>query len=237
MQQLTPKLVGALADEQVVAVAAALDHSMAVTATGRLYTFGGGGNGQLGHGDAQRQQTPKLVDALANTQVVAVAAGTYHSLAATSDGKAFSWVFKVNGRLGQGDVTADCLVPKQMTALAGQRAVQVHAGGEHSLMATVGGAVFSCGCSNVGQFGHGDVEERWVPTAVTALASQRVVSATAGDNSSLVATFGGRVLRWGAINPEYDDDDEIVAPEQYVQPSVLWTSRAWRRVSFACPVP
>ena len=68
--QHTPKLVEALVKERVVAVAAGGNHSVMLSAAGRVYTCGHGTNGQLGHGDTQHQSAPKLVGALAGEQVV-----------------------------------------------------------------------------------------------------------------------------------------------------------------------
>jgi alpha-tubulin suppressor-like RCC1 family protein len=55
--QLAPRQVeaGRFGGEKVVFVAAGDDHTVAVTAGGRLYTWGDGEYGQLGHGDTGRQ--------------------------------------------------------------------------------------------------------------------------------------------------------------------------------------
>ena len=50
------------------------------TAAGRLYSFGYGEFGQLGHGDEEDVLAPKLVEALQGEQVVGAAARSYHSL-------------------------------------------------------------------------------------------------------------------------------------------------------------
>ena len=63
-QQLLPKKVEALA-ERVVAVSAGYDHSLAITADGSVWSWGSGGNGQLGHGDEHQQLLPKKIEAWA----------------------------------------------------------------------------------------------------------------------------------------------------------------------------
>ena len=53
---------GDLAGVRVVGVAAGGDHSIALAADGRVFTFGRGQNGTLGHGDETNQLTPRVVE-------------------------------------------------------------------------------------------------------------------------------------------------------------------------------
>ena len=58
-------------------------HSMVLTTNGKLYTFGFGQHGQLGHRSSQNQFVPRLVKDLNSKPVVAIAAGWNHSLVLT----------------------------------------------------------------------------------------------------------------------------------------------------------
>ena len=53
---------GDLAGVRVVGVAAGALHSIALAADGRVFTFGRGRDGQLGHGDEEDQLTPRVVE-------------------------------------------------------------------------------------------------------------------------------------------------------------------------------
>ena len=64
-------------------------------------------------------------------------------------------------------------------------------------MLTEGGRILNCGDNQNGQLGLSDTEERSVPTEVTGLGSQRVVSIAAGENYSLAVCPGGAVHLWG----------------------------------------
>ena len=86
--QLLPKKVEALAGQRVVAVSAGGVHSLAITADGAVWSWGWGERGSLGHGDQQRQLLPKKVEALAGQSIVAVSAGSDHSLALQQIGRA-----------------------------------------------------------------------------------------------------------------------------------------------------
>ena len=68
-----------------MSVAAGVGHNLALTADGAVWSWGCGGQGQLGHGDEQNQWQPKKIEALAG-DVVAVSAGDRHSIAITADG-------------------------------------------------------------------------------------------------------------------------------------------------------
>lgn len=46
---------GELAGKTVVGVSCGATHTAAITDEGKVYTFGGGVSGQLGHGDKERQ--------------------------------------------------------------------------------------------------------------------------------------------------------------------------------------
>jgi len=83
-----------LAEQRVVAVSAGHDHSIAITASGAVWSWGLGANGMLGHGDQQSRLLPKKVEAFA---------AQHHSLALTADGALWSWGGGDYGKLGHGD--------------------------------------------------------------------------------------------------------------------------------------
>ena len=152
--QLLPKKVEAFAGQNVVAVSAGDDHSLAFTADGAVWSWGRGGEGQLGHGDEQIQLLPKKVEAFAG-QRVTVSAGRFHSLAITADGAVWSW-----------------------GSMAGFRgSVAVSAGFSHSLANTANGAVFTWGKGDHACLGHGeDVSNQLLPKKIEAWAGSRGVS-------------------------------------------------------------
>ena len=62
--QLLPKKIEAFIGQRVIAVAARARHSIAITADGAVFTWGGGEDGCLGHGeDLSNQLLPKKVEA------------------------------------------------------------------------------------------------------------------------------------------------------------------------------
>lgn len=53
-------------------------HSMAVDTEGKLYSWGDGNYGKLGHGDNTTQKVPKLVSALSGKVGMGVGLGVWH---------------------------------------------------------------------------------------------------------------------------------------------------------------
>ena len=159
-----------LGGERAVSVSAGAGHSLALTADGAVWSWGGGEGGQVGHGDRQSQLLPKKVDAFAGQRVVAVSAGYFHSLAVTADGAVWSWGFGLFGKLGHGDEQHQ-LLPKKVEAFAGQRVIALAAGACHSLATTADGAVFTWGTGEDGCLGHGeDLSDQLLPKKIEAWA-------------------------------------------------------------------
>ena len=173
--QLAPRQVEArrFGGEKVVFVAAGSFQTVAVTAGGRLYTWGSGLRGQLGHGDTGDRLVPTLVRAGAfgapeGGRVVMAACGGAHTLVVTHDGALWACGFGVNGKLGLND-TEDRHVFERVGAEAfgGARVVAAAAGDNHSAAVTEDGALWTWGCGHGGRLGHGDEENRLVPMRAT----------------------------------------------------------------------
>ena len=116
--QLLPKKVEAFAGQRVVAVSAGTSHSIALTADGSVWSWGGGRGGRLGHGDQQDQLLPKKIEAFAGRRVVAVSAGGHHSIAVSADGDVFTWGKGEDGCLGHGEDLSNQLLPKKIETWA-----------------------------------------------------------------------------------------------------------------------
>ena len=76
---------------------------LAADSKGRVFSFGNGRCGRLGHGDEKEQHKPKLITALESHFVTCVAAGERHAGVVTLEGKAFTWGSNTHGQLGNGN--------------------------------------------------------------------------------------------------------------------------------------
>ncbi|GBG26950.1 RCC1 and BTB domain-containing protein 2 [Hondaea fermentalgiana] len=111
-------------------------HFAVVTASGELYTWGGGGHGRLGHGDTLDRHVPTQVrvpgvleNEYERVRVVACEASYRHTAVVTSDGDLLLFGDGNHGQLGQ-TTLSEHLRPVRCTVgvLASTRVVQVACG-------------------------------------------------------------------------------------------------------------
>ena len=90
-------------------------HSAITTEDGRLFTWGDGLQGRLGHGDEDPKLAPTQVptEAFGGWPVVLVDCGRDHTLCVDADGEVWSWGYGGWGRLGHGHVN-DLFVPTKV---------------------------------------------------------------------------------------------------------------------------
>ncbi|KAL7545158.1 hypothetical protein ACHAWF_008513, partial [Thalassiosira exigua] len=134
-------------------------HSLLLTSTGRVLSFGMAQYGQLGHGyDAGKQLSdclrPRYIDALKDVKCICVSAGELHSGAVTTDGDVYTWGEGFCGQLGLGDRRPH-LLPEQVTlgGLEDECVSNVSCGCRHTLVTTEDGEVFSWGLGRFGVLG------------------------------------------------------------------------------------
>ncbi|GIL57699.1 hypothetical protein Vafri_12863 [Volvox africanus] len=97
---LQPMGVPDLRRVSICQLAAGWAHSLALTVSAQVLSWGDGASGQLGHGDRQPRHAPSAIEALWGLPVVQIAAGNKHSAAVTASGHAFLWGCNSFGQLG-----------------------------------------------------------------------------------------------------------------------------------------
>ena len=124
--QYEPTVIEALRGTRVVAIAAGDFHSMVLTEEGSVLSFGCGYDGRLGHGDTGDQLVPKIIEALSDVRVTAIAAGESHSMVLTDEGNVLSFGCGMSGQLGHGDIAIqyDLCEPNVIEALRSVRMVR-----------------------------------------------------------------------------------------------------------------
>ena len=176
-KQLEPREVeaGRFGGGRVVQAAAGHGHTAAVTAEGRLYTWGAGYYGQLGQGTLANMLVPTLVRAggLEGAPALMVACGSDHTLAVTRAGALYACGAGRYGQLGLNDKEDRTVFERVgLPVLSDARIVTASAGWFHSAAVTEDGALFTWGGGqddhgiNPTGLGHGDVAERLRPTLV-----------------------------------------------------------------------
>ncbi|KAG7380250.1 hypothetical protein PHYPSEUDO_007602 [Phytophthora pseudosyringae] len=175
----------------------------------QVYEDAGGDSVQVQTVRAPCMTPTVATGALARLVVTSVAAGFAHSLATTSEGKAFSCGYNDNGQLGLGS-RRNSAEFQHIRALDGYFIQHVACGQQHSLACSRvmepgeathdddptsrSGVCFSWGLGVLGQLGTG-VNISWLPEEVKL--ARPAVSVAAGSHHSVAVTDEGKVYTWG----------------------------------------
>ena len=112
---------------------------------------------------------------------------------------AFVWGRNVAGCLGLGDAVSDGELVRNPTKLNDDDIggwTQIACGGCHTIGLSPNGEVFTWGRGANGQLGHGDRNNRNVPTKVESLSRETIVKVACGDEHTAAVTSEGKLLTW-----------------------------------------
>lgn len=201
---------------RVVGVAAGEDFSVAVADGGEVFSWGGAGQGRLGHGSAERapgvarfilgeawvcETSPRLIRGLVGRKVVRVQCGKHHTVAIDDCGRAIAWGAGRHFQLGTGDERDHYEPVDAFSTLRGERIVKVAPGGMHSLILCESGRVYALGANEAGCLGlgyaHGGTGAVDTPELVPGLRNATDVAAGWGLSAAVV---DGTVFTWGSGN-------------------------------------
>ncbi|CAI5725067.1 unnamed protein product [Peronospora destructor] len=155
---------------RITAIDAGECHSCALSNEGDVFTWGFGNSGSLGHGNRDNCLKPRKLEGLwtrssnverdgdnltrAESVVTSIACGSYHTLAATSDGELYGWDDATAGQLGDEYVSMPdmvVLIPKKISVptVSGIRCIAC--GTFTSAVCTNEGQLFLWGSSAAGK--------------------------------------------------------------------------------------
>ena len=201
---LTPHKVDALREVTVRSLAASKFHSVALTLDGRLFTWGWGRGGRLGHQESHihsgngAQIFPRPVGGLLGKKVIAVGAAKHHMVAVTSAGDVFTWGSNRDGKLGYQAVDTQ-VVPRKVAALKNVVATRAAAANRNTAVLTSDGEVYTWGANSYGQLGYGtsDSGSNPSPRRVDALKGKVVRQVALSKRHAVVVMEQGEVYTWG----------------------------------------
>ena len=215
----------------IVSVQCGASHSLALSSTGSVYTWGKNTQGQCGTGHVGEVLLPSLNKALLSENVIQLAAGWEYSLALTDKGAVYAWGcgYRDNRRgtvppvLGLGDNDGRT-VPERLRTFDNDnsidmksnlalklygieselyRVMAIACGWDHSLALDNRGRVRSWGSGQNGKLGHGNEDSVPVPAFITALDGVFIASIAAGCEHSSAVTDTGGILTWGHGDGKY----------------------------------
>ncbi|KAJ7953791.1 Regulator of chromosome condensation (RCC1) family with FYVE zinc finger domain [Quillaja saponaria] len=152
---------------------------------GRLFTWGDGDKGRLGHGDKECRLIPDCVDALANESIFRVACGDNLTVVLTTLGQVYTMGSTAYGQLG--NAAANGKVPSRVEGKIAESFIEeIACGSNHVAVLTSKAEVYTWGKGSNGQLGHGDIYHRNTPTLVEFLKDKQVKSVACGSNFTAV---------------------------------------------------
>jgi len=177
--------------KNIIDLGSGSDHSFAIDASGKVYSWGLNNFGQTGistnaGGLSATVTIPTVVESLTNLQsgtILQVSGGNKHSLARSSEGHCYSWGqldsyatgMKLDNLPDEGvirDARGNPRILTRPTPLPGLRVSFVAACGDHSIAISQDGQPFSWGFNSGHQTGQKDDDDVEVPTKIECKATR-----------------------------------------------------------------
>ena len=220
-QRNIPKQVQRLDKEQVIQIVCGKFHSLALTRSSLIYSWGSNQQGQLGTGSLDASCVcPNPITTLQSIFIAAVSSGASHSFALSSSGSVFAWGRNTFGQLGLGD-TIDRRTPFLVESIQNKFVTSVEGGEEHTVFLTREGAVFSFGCGVYGQLGHDSKSNQLTPKQIFELMDCVVLQVACGRVHTLITEQKQAGVRAFGLNsngqigiPDQTPSSQVHAPVQ-----------------------
>ena len=192
-----PCLVHDLQDYFVTQISCGWYHTAAVTEEGRLFTWGRGKLGVLGHGNESNHPVPQEVKFFEeiDESISSISSGMSHFGATTTSGKLFLWGCNKYGQLGKPNSFKNFDIPTE--EMMNLNVSGIACGLTHTLALTKEGYVFAAGDNDEGQCGVGKQEELIMEfEEVKVLNDHQVTKIIAGCHSAAI-TLEEHIYVWG----------------------------------------
>lgn len=208
-------------------IASGGNHTLAISANGRLYAFGQNNYGQIGDGTTiNRPMAIDITDRLSladDEELIQIACGFYNSYTLTSHHRLFSWGYNYNGQLANGNFV-DSSTPIDITAnfplIGDEKIVKVIPGFYHMFAMTSTNRIFAWGGDYFNQLGTAGILDRNMPIEITAAfglsGEEYITDISAGGWHTFAISSTGRVFTWGhneygqlGIGTDFDSETPI----------------------------
>lgn len=187
----TPREVETLKGLRTIRASCGIWHTAAVveittepsisSSAGKLFTWGDGDKGQLGHRDKEPRLAPSCVTILDDMTFCQVACGHSITAALTDSGQVYTMGSVEYGQLGSPQ-SADGLPSCTEGIIRNSFIEEIACGSHHVAVLSSKAEVYTWGKGANGQLGHGDNNNRNIPTLVEALKDKQVKSVACGSN-------------------------------------------------------
>ena len=171
-------------------------HSVALTADGRVWSWGYNSSGELGDGTTASRNSPvPLVLAAGMAKILRIDTGRYFSLALDENGALWGWGTNVNHQISK-DATYQYKTPVRVELPA--PVARFACGSNHVLAVDRNGRLWSWGYNGYGQLGLGHINSVNGAVEITKPSGMGVVlSVAASGYASYALDAAGKVWSWG----------------------------------------
>ncbi|XP_012860291.2 E3 ISG15--protein ligase HERC5 [Echinops telfairi] len=194
----TPQVVGHLAGVPVAQISAGEAHSLALSMSGSIYSWGKNDCGQLGLGHMDDEDFPSLIEEPDDQEVEFLTCGGSHSALLTKDGLVFTFGSGKCGQLGHNSVR-DEPRPHLVTELIDYKVTQIACGRSHTLAyVSDSGMVFSFGSGREGQLGNCGTQNQLKPLPMKLPSKEDLTFEQHSSEKELILVAGGNqsILLW-----------------------------------------
>ncbi|CAB1455246.1 unnamed protein product [Pleuronectes platessa] len=228
----SPQQLRSLSSTPLVQVAAGGEQSFALSVSGGVFGWGRNDRGQLGLGDTTDRQTPAAVKGLNMKGTVHISCGKDHTATLTKGGAVFTFGSGQFGQLGHNSFS-DQLRPRLVAELLGAKVTEIACGLHHTLVSSAK-KVYSFGCGEQGQLGHGDESHPSVPLPVQlpqgSSEGPDIRNIFAGGNCSFATTSSNE-----EAHEEPNNDGVSNAPQSCLDDMIdKWTTKCdaktWKKI-------
>jgi alpha-tubulin suppressor-like RCC1 family protein len=206
-------------NKKIIQISCGDHHSVSLTNDYQVFSWGGGGpynKGQCGHGDLKDVETPKRIEFFKGKKVIKIICGGYHTMAVLEDNLLYGFGKGTYGQCGYGaaeDTHTPKLVKFSRNCLGFEQGnisrindtsqtdlkeykspikiKDVKCGGEHTIVLSMNGRVYTFGHGYTGQLGLGNNKNYERPTIVKSLIKKTINQIAAGWSHSIVLTSEG----------------------------------------------
>ncbi|CAM9300141.1 unnamed protein product [Scytosiphon promiscuus] len=214
IERRTPHVIRRLAGIPLRSVTAGAAHTLCLTLDGKVFSWGRGQDGRLGHGDYKDRWEPCRVEGLGPDPVALMAAGVAHSIAVSLPQSVYVWGRGAHGRLGTGDNKCrhePVRLKNWPPGFPGCAVTDVALGGAHSMLLAhrsvpttlanpwgTESLAYSWGYGYCGQLGLGrQVCEIRLPSKIAFDRKELITAIVAGKSFSLATSVQGQMFAWG----------------------------------------
>ena len=231
-QKSAPVEILSLPHDKITKVVSGNDHTVALTESGDIYTWGCADQGQLGRVAGYFSSRggrrgldfvliPRKVRLRRDIKFKDIFAGSFCTFAIARDSElVYVWGLNNYGQLATGDTNSSHF-PKKSKALSDLNTnidcpIRIASGQHHSIFSTADGKVYSAGRADYGRLGIGkDASDQNLPAEVQGLSERKVHRVSCGEVVSFGVTEEGQAYSWGmgsCLQLGSGDDEDVWDP-------------------------